>query len=67
MYLSLISLAVLTFTGVSATVYSATATHYSVAQGGTAICGSEGGYCGAPSDGSAFWQGNICGCGGSDP
>ena len=34
------------------TVYSATATYYTPAQGGTAICGREGGYCGAPSDGS---------------
>ena len=33
-------------------VYSATATYYSPAQGGGGICGGEGGYCGAPSDGS---------------
>lgn len=47
--------------------WTATATHYSPAQGGHAICGSEPGYCGAPSDGSAFWSGDICRCGGSDP
>lgn len=46
--------------------WTATATHYSPAQGGRAICGSEGGYCGAPSDGSQFWQGDICTCSGSD-
>lgn len=45
----------------------ATATHYSPAQGGHAICGSEPGNCGAPSDGSQFWSGGICTCGGSDP
>ena len=48
-------------------VYSATATYYTPAQGGTAICGREGGYCGAPSDGAQFWQGGTCSCGGSDP
>jgi len=47
--------------------WSATATHYSPAQGGTAVCGSEGGYCGAPSDGSEFWEGDKCQCEGSDP
>ncbi len=51
----------------SATVYTATATYYTPAQGGTAICGHEGGYCGAPSDGAQFWQGGTCSCGGSDP
>ena len=43
-------------------VYSATATYYTPAQGGTAICGREGGYCGAPSDGSQFWVGDKCSC-----
>ena len=47
--------------------WTATATHYSPAQGGHAICGSEQGYCGAPSDGSAFWSGDVCKCGGSNP
>ena len=51
----------------NATIYQATATYYTPAQGGTAICGREGGYCGAPNDGAQFWQGSICGCGGSDP
>ena len=46
--------------------WTATATHYSPAQGGHAICGSESGYCGAPSDGSQFWSGDICTCSGSD-
>ena len=42
----------------------ATATHYTPAQGGHAICGSEVGNCGAPSDGSQFWSGSICTCNG---
>ncbi len=47
--------------------WTATATHYTPAQGGHAICGEESGHCGAPSDGSAFWIGGTCTCGGSDP
>ena len=47
--------------------WTATATHYSPAQGGHAICGAEQGYCGAPSDGSAFWSGDVCKCGETDP
>lgn len=47
-------------------VYEATATHYNAAQGGGGICSGEGGYCGAPSDASIFWEGDICNCGPND-
>ena len=47
--------------------WTATATHYSPSQAGTRICPNYDNHCGAPSDGSQFWQGGICTCGGSDP
>ena len=50
----------------SAAVYSSTATHYNAAQGGGGICDGESGYCGAPSDGAEFWEGDICSCGPND-
>ena len=47
--------------------WTATGTHYSSSQAGTRICPNYSTYCGAPSDGSDFWDGDICKCGGSDP
>lgn len=47
--------------------WTATATHYNSTQAGTPICPGTATYCGAPSDGSQFWVGGVCKCGGSDP
>ena len=53
---------------IQAQKYDATATHYSVEQGGMPICRvPETGYCGAPTDAAPFWEGDMCNCGPDDP
>ena len=47
--------------------WTATGTHYSPSQAGSPICSNRDTYCGAPSDGSAFWFGGLCHCSGNDP